>query len=414
MRHRRFPALIKDWFRKMTFWKTVFVLLVMVGLWSTVVRFVFGLGASTNLSDKFPWGLWIGFDVLCGVGLAAGGFVVAASVYIFHLDEFKPLIKPAVLTAFLGYVLVVFALMFDLGRPWNIWHPLVMWNPHSVMFEVAWCVMLYSTVLALEFSPMVFERFHMHRANKAVHTVIVPLVILGVMLSTLHQSSLGSLFLISPEKMYPLWYSGNLPFLFFLSALAVGPAMVTVESFLSSRAFGREIELSVLSKLGKVTAVALSVYFVLKIEDIVNYNLYPYLFTFNIESSLYWIELLLGVIAPIVLLVQDRIRASKKGLFYSAILVVTGFVLNRMDVSITSLERHYGVNYFPSVIEISITIMIVALGFGAFALAVKNLAVFPVGKPAPSASHAEAYEVVVVENGIEPARRSPEFGMEVK
>jgi len=405
--------MLKNWFRRMTFWKTVFLLLVMAGVYSTVVRFAFGLGAATNLSDKFPWGLWIGFDVLCGVGLAAGGFVVAAAVYVFHLDDFKPLIRPAVLTAFLGYVLVVFALLFDLGRPWNIWHPLVMWNPHSVMFEVAWCVMLYSTVLALEFSPMVFDRFKLEKASKAVHALIVPLVILGVMLSTLHQSSLGSLYLITPEKTYPLWYSGNFPFLFFLSAVAVGPAMVIVESFLSSRAFGRELELPILSKLGKVTVVALAVYLVLKVEDVLNYNLFPYLFTFNLESSLYWTEILLGVVAPILLLLNGKIRSSKRGLFYSAVLVVTGFVLNRMDVSITALERHYGVSYFPSLGEISVTMMIVAVGFGAFALAVKNLAVFPETEHVVAPATAESYEIVIVEDEAR-IKGEPSLGMESK
>ena len=405
--------MLKNWFRRMTFWKTVFLLLVMAGVYSTVVRFAFGLGAATNLSDKFPWGLWIGFDVLCGVGLAAGGFVVAAAVYVFHLDDFKPLIRPAVLTAFLGYVLVVFALLFDLGRPWNIWHPLVMWNPHSVMFEVAWCVMLYSTVLALEFSPMVFDRFKLEKASKAVHALIVPLVILGVMLSTLHQSSLGSLYLITPEKTYPLWYSGNFPFLFFLSAVAVGPAMVIVESFLSSRAFGRELELPILSKLGKVTVVALAVYLVLKVEDVLNYNLFPYLFTFNLESALYWTEILLGVVAPILLLLNGKIRSSKRGLFYSAVLVVTGFVLNRMDVSITALERHYGVSYFPSLGEISVTMMIVAVGFGAFALAVKNLAVFPETEHVVAPATAESYEIVIVEDEAR-IKGEPSLGMESK
>ncbi len=386
---------VVDWLKKMTFWKGVFLVLVIAGLYSTAIRFAFGLGAATHLSDSFPWGLWIGFDVLCGVGLSAGGFVVAGAVYVFHLEDYKSISRPAVLTAFLGYVLVVFALMFDLGRPWNIWHPLVMWNPHSAMFELAWCVMLYTTVLALEFSPMVFEKFKLEKAGKIVHSIIAPLVILGVMLSTLHQSSLGSLYLVMPEKVYPLWYSGNLPFLFCVSAVAVGPAMVTIESFLSSRAFHREIELPILSKLGKVTAVGLSVYLVLKIEDILNYNLGSYLMAFNLEGILYWAEMILGVVVPIALLVVPKIRASKRGLYYSALLTAVGFVLNRMNVSITSLERYYGASYFPSWMEIAVTLMIVAVGFGAFAWAAKNLAVFP--KEGKVIHPAGNYEVVVID-----------------
>ncbi len=413
MLNNGFLSKVADWFRHMTFWKSVFLVLVAAGLYSTFVRFVYGLGAATNLSDKFPWGIWIGFDVLCGVGLAAGGFVVAGIVYVFHLDDYKPIARPAVLTAFLGYLLVVFALMYDLGRPWNIWHPLIMWNPHSAMFELAWCVMLYTTVLAFEFSPMLFERFKMHRAAEIVHKLIVPLVILGIMLSTLHQSSLGSLYLIMPEKMYPLWYTGNLPFLFFVSAVAVGPAMVIMESFFSSRAFHRELELPILSKLGKVTAVALAVYLVLRIEDMVNYHLFSYLLVFNTEGILFWAEMIIGVFAPIVLLMIPRIRASKRGLYYSALLAVIGFVLNRMNVSVTSLERHYGVGYFPSWMEVAVTMMIVAVGFGAFAYAAKNLAVFPKEAEAAEPAHAESYEVVVMEDESR-LRGTPSLGMEGK
>lgn len=408
-----FFSKIAGWFRHMTFWKSVFIVLVAAGLYSTFVRFAYGLGAATNLSDKFPWGIWIGFDVLCGVGLAAGGFVVAGAVYVFHLDDYKPISRPAVLTAFLGYVLVVFALLFDLGRPWNIWHPLIMWNPHSAMFELAWCVMLYTAVLALEFSPMLFERFKMHKAAELVHKMIIPLVILGVMLSTLHQSSLGSLYLVMPEKVYPLWYSGNLPFLFFVSAVAVGPAMVIMESFLSSRAFHREIEMPILSKLGKVTAVALAIYLVLRIEDVVNYHLVSYLFTFNIEGILFWAEIIIGVFAPITMLLIPKIRTNKRGLYYSALLAVIGFVLNRMNVSVTSLERHYGAAYFPSWMEVAVTVMIVAIGFAAFAWAAKNLAVFPKEVEAKELSHAESYEVVVVEDEVQ-LKGEPSYGMEVK
>ncbi|HEX9615581.1 MAG TPA: Ni/Fe-hydrogenase cytochrome b subunit, partial [Bacteroidota bacterium] len=361
---------------RFTFWGTTFWIIVSAGLVSTFIRFTQGLGASTNLSDAFPWGLWIGFDILCGVGLAAGGFVVAASVYIFNLDRYKPILRPAVLTAFLGYILVVFALLYDLGKPWNVWHPIIMWNPRSVMFEVGWCVMLYSAVLALEFSPVVFERLNLGWAKKAIHAISIPLVILGVILSSLHQSSLGSLFLIVPEKVYPLWYSSSLPYLFFLTAVAVGPAMVTIESFLSYRAFKREIEVPILSKLAKVTGVALAVYLVLKVQDIMTYQLSPYLLTFNTESMLYLSEILLGVVVPIGLISLRRIRESRTGLFSISLLVVLGFILNRMNLSVTALERYSGMNYFPSWMEVSVTLMVIALGFAAFRLAVKHLPIF--------------------------------------
>src|SRR3954447_19654196 len=180
---------------KFTFWKLVFLALMAAGFYATIVRFTQGLGRSTNLNDQFPWGIWVGFDVLCGVMLAAGGFTLTAAVHIFNIKRLRPIVRPTVLTAFLGYILVSIALMFDLGRPYNIWHPLIMRNPHSVMFEVAYCVMLYTTVLALEFSPIVLERFKLEKPLRIIRGISIPIVICGVLLSTLHQSSLGTVFL---------------------------------------------------------------------------------------------------------------------------------------------------------------------------------------------------------------------------
>lgn len=361
---------------KLTFWNAVFWTVLGVGMYATFIRFAYGLGASTNLSDSVPWGLWVAFDVVCGVGLAAGGFVVAGAVYLFNLEKYRPILRPAILTAFLGYILVVFGLLFDLGKPWNVWHPIIMWNGRSVMFEVGWCVMLYSTVLALEFSPVIFERFKMHYPLKIVHAITIPLVIAGVILSSLHQSSIGSLFLIIPEKMYPLWYSSTLPYLFFVSAISVGPAMVIVESYLSSRAFNREIELPILSQLAKVTAVALGVYFVLKIEDITNLKLWSYVFTFNQEGILYWAEMVLGVLVPMGMFISSRVRQNKRWLFVGGLLTVMGFVLNRLNVAMTSFERYSGNVYFPRWSEIAITLMIVAIGFAAFRFVVQFFPVF--------------------------------------
>lgn len=372
---------IKGFFGKMTFWKAVFWAIIAIGIYATYMKFFHGIGAISNLSDGNPWGLWISFDILCGVALAAGGFVVAGSVYIFNLDQYRPVLRPTILTAFLGYILVCFALMYDLGKPWNIWHVVIMWNTRSVMFEVGWCVILYSLVLALEFSPIIFEKFRLEGPLRIIHTITIPLVIIGVILSSLHQSSLGTLFLISPNKVYPLWYSATLPFLFFTSAVAVGPAMVVIESFLSSRAFNREIEMPILSKLGRVTAVALMVYLVLKIEDIKDYKLWEYLFMPRIETLLYWLEIVIGVIVPMVMLLMTKIRTNKKGLYYSMLFVVLGIVFNRMNVGLTSMARSNGVDYFPTFLEVCITLMIVAIGFAVFTLTIKYFPVFEKAHP---------------------------------
>lgn len=360
-----------------TFWRAVLVILLALGLYATFVRFTQGLGAATNLTDQFPWGLWIGFDILCGVGLAAGGFTLCAIVYIFNIKTFKPIIRPAVLTAFLGYLLVIFALLFDLGRPDRIWHAIVMWNPSSVMFEVAWCVMLYTTVLALEFSPVLFEKLGWEKPLRIVRTITIPLVIIGVLLSTLHQSSLGSLYLIVPEKLHPLWYSSLLPVFFFVSAIGVGCAMVIFESFMSSRAFKREIEMPILSQLGRVMVVILMIYTVMKVQDLADRNAWSFVFTPTLESALYWAEMGLGVLLPMILLMLPKVRLHQTGLFVTALLVVLGFILNRMNVSITGMEGWAQAGYFPSWMEIAVTTMIVALGIAGFAVAARYLPVFP-------------------------------------
>src|SRR3974390_706586 len=159
----------------LTFWKLIFLALLLTGGVVTLLRFTRGLGATTHLSDQFPWGLWIGFDILCGVGLAAGGFTLVALVHIFPVERYQPILRPAILTAFLGSRRVVVGLLFDLGHPERLWHPLVMWNPHSVMFEVGWCVTLYSTVLALEFLPLVLERFRLERARLMLRRIMIPI-----------------------------------------------------------------------------------------------------------------------------------------------------------------------------------------------------------------------------------------------
>lgn len=373
-----------------TFWRAVLGVLLLAGAYITFLRFTQGLGAVTNLSDQFPWGLWIGFDILCGVGLAAGGFTLCAIVYIFNIESFRPIVRPAVLTAFLGYLLVIVALLYDLGRPDRIWHALVMWNPRSVMFEVAWCVMLYTTVLALEFSPVLFEKLGWNKAVRFMHTITIPLVILGVILSTLHQSSLGSLYLIVPEKLHPLWYSPLLPVFFYLSAIGVGCAMVIFESFMSSRAFKREIEMSILTQLGRVIVVVLMVYTVIKVQDLLDRGVFGTMWTFSLEMMLYWVEIGFGVLLPMLLLAIPRVRNHATGLFVSALLVVLGFVLNRMNVSITGMEGWAKVGYFPSWMEITITVTIVAVGFALFALAARYLPVFP----AAEQEHAKASETL--------------------
>jgi len=367
---------MRQYLSKLTFWKVVAAAILAAGIYSVIYRFTKGLGPSTHLSDKFPWGIWIGFDVLCGVGLAAGGFTLAAMVYIFNIKRFEPVLRPTILTAFLGYILVIVGLLCDLGRPLQIWHAIIMWNPRSVMFEVAWCVMLYTTVLALEFAPVVLERFKMTRTVALLKRLSIVIIITGVLLSTLHQSSLGSLYLIVPSKLYPLWYSPILPMFFWVSAIAVGCAMVIFEAFLSARAFKRGLEMHLLSELGRVSVVMLGVYLMMKFMDAYNRHILSLLIVPRMETYLYWLEIGMGAIVPMIWLSLARVRRNPRGLFLGAMMIILGFILNRMNITITGMEASAGQHYFPSWMELSITAGIVTGGFIAFSLAVKYLPIF--------------------------------------
>ena len=357
------------------FWRAVFVFLMAGGLYASWQRVSGGLGAVTNLTDKFPWGLWIGFDVLCGVGLAAGGFTLVAIVHIFNIERYRPILRPAILTAFLGYLLVILALMFDLGRPDRIWHPLVMWNPHSVMFEVGWCVMLYTTVLALEFLPVVLERFGWQRALRLTRLISVPLVIIGVILSTLHQSSLGSLYLIVPNKLHPLWYTPLLPLFFFISAICVGLAMTIFESWHSSRAFGRQLEAPLLMGMARLLAVLLAVYLSMRFTDLSGRGVLGALGEPRPETWLFWLEIGL-MLVPMLLLFRDHVRRNPPALYGCAVMVIFGFIAHRLNVSVTGMEAGSGTAYIPRWTEVMVTLAIIALGFAVFRYAVRKLPVF--------------------------------------
>jgi Ni/Fe-hydrogenase subunit HybB-like protein len=365
-----------------TFWQGVFALLMAGFAYATFVRFYWGLGASTNLTDQFPWGIWIGFDVLCGVGLAAGGFTLAATVHIFHLERFEPIVRPAILTAFLGYLLVIVALMFDLGKPWNIWHPLIMWNPRSVMFEVGWCVMLYTTVLALEFAPVVLERFGLSRPLKVLKSCMLPLVIAGVLLSTLHQSSLGSLYLIMPHKLNPLWYSPILPVLFYVSAIAVGLGMTIFESYHSSRAFGRQLEFPLVKRLSEALAVVLAFYLTLRFVDLYKRGALSLLDQPGLDRWLFALEILLMAL-PMLLLFRERIRNQPRAVYWSAVSFLLGFVAHRLNVAITGVESASGLRYLPKWTEVVVTLALVGLGFAIFRWAACRLPIFPTEEEKP-------------------------------
>jgi Ni/Fe-hydrogenase subunit HybB-like protein len=299
------------------------------------------------------------------------------AVYLFNVESLHSVVRPAVLTAFLGYLLFIVGLLFDLGRPWFIWHQLIYMNPHSVMFEVGFCVMTYTTVLFFEFLPNVFERLNWKTPIKWIHRIYPMLIVLGILLSTLHQSSLGSLYLIMPSKLHPFWYSPALPFFFFGSAVAVGLAMTIFESTQSAKALGRHLELSVLVRLGGALLIALWVNALLRFEDYFHRGLLRQIFRPSYEAYFLWLELALSFVIPIALLSFKKVRLSSNGLYLASVISLFGFITNRLNVSLIGFETYVGHHYMPKWTEFSVTLMIIAMGFALFRVAVQYLPIFP-------------------------------------
>jgi Ni/Fe-hydrogenase subunit HybB-like protein len=357
-----------------------------VGATVAAARLLHGLGAATALTDTTPWGLWIGFDVVGGVALAAGGFVIAAAVYIFHLHRYHGIVRPAVLTAFLGYGAVSVGLIFDLGLWWNIWRPMFFWQHHSALFEVAWCVMLYLTVLAFEFAPVVLEKMPFPRLFKFFKTITLPLVILGIMLSTLHQSSLGTLFLIMPYRIYPLWYSTLQPLHFFISAIALGLSMVILESLVSGWLYQRASETHLLASLARAAAYVLGIYLLVKLGDLAYHGKLALLLQPNWETAVFCLEMLLSAILPIALFAVPRIRQSKTGLSVGAGAAVLGFIFNRINVSGISTIAATGTRYFPSWTEFAVSLAVVSAAMLVFFFFVEHFSVYESPAETPGAA----------------------------
>jgi Ni/Fe-hydrogenase subunit HybB-like protein len=308
------------------------------------------------------------------VALAGGGFTMAAAIYIFNLKKFEPLLRPAKLSAFLGYMMFVVGLFFDLGQPWRIWHPMVMWNPHSVLFEVSWCVMLYTTVLSIDLFIIGLERYGKQSWIKFFRDIYLVLVVAGIMLSTLHQSSLGALFLLLPQKMSNLWATGAVGPLFFVSAIIGGMSVVTLESLISARVYKRKPEMDILPDFSKGLGIALLVYFAMKVTDL--YARGVTVWVLDKPHFFFFLELFGTVALPALLLVFKGVRNSEKGLAWAAGLAAFGVVLNRFNVSLTSYGGYREFSYFPSFIEIIITVSLIALGIVIFDLGRKYLPIY--------------------------------------
>jgi Ni/Fe-hydrogenase subunit HybB-like protein len=361
--------------------------LFLVGLGLTIWRFTVGLGPSTALNDGYPWGIWIAFDVVTGTALACGGYAVALLVYIFNKGKYHPLVRPALLTSALGYTIAAVGIIIDVGRPWFIWRIPVSfskWNLDSALLEVALCVMAYMIVLWIELSPAFLEKWQnsgrsglagFSRAlSKFMDKALIWFIALGLLLPTMHQSSLGSVIMLAGPRLHGLWHTPWLPFLFLVSCIAMGYAVVVMESTLSSRAFGRRREDAMLASLANVIGFILLLFVVFRLGDLLVSGKAGLLFTSGMLSVMFWLEMALFLV-PALMLLGSRGRATAGAMFRAGLMIALGGALYRFDAYLVAFNPGPGWSYFPNIPEIVITLGLVALEILIFIVLVRS---FPI------------------------------------
>lgn len=352
----------------------VLTVLALAGIVCMLVRFFTGFGLVTNLSDEWPWGLWIGFDVMTGVALAGGGYGMAIIAHIFHREKYSAVVRGALLTSLLGYLLVMAGLLLDIGRWYNCWVPFVSWGTSSVLFEILWCLSLYTTVQVLEMGEIVTERFG-KRFHSAIQKIMPVLLILGVVFPVLHQSSLGALFLIAESKMYPLYWSEYIPIFYLMSSFFVGPAVICVESSLARRFYGHQIRIETIYGLAVIGTRVMAVYFLLKWYDLFERGLIGTAFSGAWESNVFLMEMVIGVLIPIMI-VYSRWGQTRGGLITYGFLTSFGLVINRLATIFVGLSPGREITYFPSVWEMLVTIGLLSAGCLLYSFIVENLNIF--------------------------------------
>ncbi|MCM2308811.1 MAG: Ni/Fe-hydrogenase cytochrome b subunit [Sulfuritalea sp.] len=343
-----------------------------------VVRFLFGLGAVTNLNDGYPWGIWIAVDVVIGSAFACGGFSVAMLVYIFNKGEYHPLVRPALLASLFGYTLAGAGVIFDLGRWWNVWN--MFWpgsiNPNSVMFEVAVCITLYIVVMWIEFSPVVLEKLGKEDARKKVSKAMFFIIALGTVLPMMHQSSLGTLLVVMGGQVHPLWQTPALPLLYLLSAIFMGYAVVLFESCLTSTAYRRKLEMQMLTPMAKIMLGILAVFIVVRLGDVIVRGALPKAFAPSVEALMFWLEMAC-FIAPLVLIGAEANRRNPARLFLAGILLMLGGALMRLSGFLIGYETGGDFNYFPTLAEVLVTAGLFAVEVLGYIIITRRFPVLP-------------------------------------
>lgn len=370
---------------EITLWRSILAIIFVTGMYATYVRFFEGFRASTNLNDQMPWGLWVGLGTLCGIGLSAAGFGISAAVYLLGMERYRPILRASILISFLGYLTVCVGYLYEIGLPWRFWHPIVMWNHTSVLFDVCVCIMTYTTVLTFEFAPALIEKLPWKGLRETVlryhHKILIGVVLGGVLLSSMHQSYLGGLYLIARGKVHPLWYSQYMHAMFYLTAIPAGLALVVVAIYLCMRSLNVRVEFGILADCGRMIQILLIVFGVTKLLDLVANQTIRYAFQWTPEAGYFWLEMALFVFIPVTLLSFQSVRSNPEKLYLTCAVVIAGFMVDRINVSINSLQTAMGTHYVPKWTELASSVLVIAAAVVVFRYAVIYLDILPKFKP---------------------------------
>ena len=385
-----------NWRIRLTWWDKLLLVLMAAAAVVAFVRFATGIGTIANINNAYPWGWWVGYGIMTMIAIGAVGFTMTALVEILGVHRYHSFLRPAVLMGLLCYTSAITMLMVELGRPWKVWMVLVSWAPTSALYEVGWCAFLYLTVLALEFAQVPLEQAGWGRTLRVVRKIYIPIMLLGVTLSHLHQSSLGTLMTLIPHKVNELWWSDNLPLLYLFSAMMAGPAMAILEHLAAARWLGFAPRMDLLAGLARIEAWLVGLFFAFQMGDLFYRGAVDAMFTASWFAVSFWVEIVFGLMVPFVLLMMPEVRESRRGLATACTLVIAGVLLHRLNVAVIGLRVRHWETYVPSLGEVTITLGITAAAIFAFGWLARILPIHeelpaPEGKPLPEARGAGAW-----------------------
>jgi Ni/Fe-hydrogenase subunit HybB-like protein len=384
-----------NWRIRLTCWDKTLLAVMVAGAIFAFVRFATGIGTVANINNAYPWGWWVGYGIMTMIAIGGVGFTITLLVEIFGVRRYHSFLRPAVLMAFLCYASAITMLLVELGRPWMVWMVLVSWAPTSALYEVGWCAFLYLSVLALEFAQVPLEQAGWGRTLRVLRAIYIPIMLLGVTLSHLHQSSLGTLMVLLPHKINVLWWSDNLPLLYLFSAMMAGPAMAILEHLAAARWLGFAPRMNLLAGLARIEAWLVGLFLAFQLGDIFYRGAADAMFIPSWFVVSFWVEIGLGLMLPFVLLMMPEVRENRKGLATACSLVVAGVLLHRLNVAVIGLRVRHWETYFPSIGEVAITLGITAAALFAFGWLARILPIHeelpaPQAKPHPAAQPAGA------------------------